>query len=417
MGDPRAENALRALGSALGARRVRERAPLDVDGLAIAHEVEPRSADEVSQCTRALAEAGGAAIVRGGGNRIGIGNPPARADVVLSTRALAGIEELDSEDGVCRARAGTQLTELRAAANAAGWELPFDAPGEGATLGGVLAAAEPGPRAQGYGAPRDVVLGLDVVLGSGVITRCGARVVKNVTGYDLQKLYTGSRGALGVITAAWIRLRARPERVCVLAGELGVGDEASALAISAARRTTCRAALLAHAGDARAVVQSLVLELAGSEAAVERDARELARELGLRAADVRALDALRRRSLAHNAALAARVPLLPAQLAAAQRALCATGAASVAWLGQGFALAEWSPSARERAGDAEIARVCAELARAARGAAVMRRAPPDWKRERDVFGLSAGEVALTRGVKQRFDPARVLAPGRLAGRA
>jgi glycolate oxidase FAD binding subunit len=416
MGDRVAENARRAIESALGTGRVRERAPIEVDGHTVAHVVEPTSADEVSQCLRAIAGTAAAALVLGGGNRLGIGNPPARADLVLSMRALSGIEELDAEDGVCRARAGTTLAELRAAANAAGWELPFDAPGAAATLGGVIAAAEPGPRAQGYGAPRDVVLGLDVVLGSGELTRCGARVVKNVTGYDLQKLYTGSLGALGVITAAWIRLRARPERVCVLAGELGNGGEASALAIAAMRRTSCRAALLALAGSEREA-RHLVVELAGSEAAVDRDTRELSRDLGLRAAGARDLDVLRARSLAREAALAARIPLLRSQLDAAESALAATGARSVAWLGLGFALAEWSSGTRARVGDLEIAGVVAELARTSRGAALMRRAPLEWKRERDVFGLSDGEIALTRALKQRFDPSRVLAPARLAGRS
>ncbi len=395
----------------LGADAVREHAALDVDGIQIAHTLVPKAAEQLPNVLRVLAEAGAAAIVRGGGNRLALGNAPARADLLLSTQELSGIEELDAEDGVLRARAGTTLAALRAAARTAGWELPLDAPGPGASLGGVLAAAEAGPRSQGYGRPRDAVLGLDVVLGSGEATRCGGRVVKNVTGYDLAKLYTGSLGALGVITAVWLRLSPRPERVTVLAGAL----ESSAGALAAARRTSCRAAVLELAcGPAAA--RRCVVELAGPELAVERDARELARDFGLREAAPEALDRMRRRVLASSAPLCARIPLLPAQLDAAERAFAETGATCVAWPGLGFVLAEWQDAGSDERADAEIARSCAALARAARGSAVVLRAPAAWKRARDVFGVSGGEIALTRALKQRFDPAGVLAPGRLPGR-
>src|SRR5262249_61085694 len=91
-------------------------------------------------------------------------------------------------------------------------------------------------------APGDQGLGLEVVLGDGVLAKCGGRVVKNVTGYDLAKLYTGSLGTLGVIAAAWLRLRPRPERVEHLEAQAGDVTSACARGLAAARSATARAA-------------------------------------------------------------------------------------------------------------------------------------------------------------------------------
>ena len=93
------------------------------------------NSEELARAVVGLRQNGLAALVRGGGNRLGLGNPPARADVLLATDRLNGILEFDREEGVCYALAGTELTVLRAAANEQDWELPFDAPGPGATLG------------------------------------------------------------------------------------------------------------------------------------------------------------------------------------------------------------------------------------------------------------------------------------------
>jgi glycolate oxidase FAD binding subunit len=184
--------------------------PEALDGVALAASLAPADAAEMGRALTEISAAGLVAIPRGGGRHLHLGNPPARADLCLSTHRLAGIEALEPAERVCRAAAGTPLAELRRAAASHAAEIPIDGPGD-ATLGGALAAASTGPRSHVFGRARDAVLGLDVVLGSGEVTRCGGRVVKNVTGYDLAKLYTGSLGSLGVITAAWLRLRPAPE--------------------------------------------------------------------------------------------------------------------------------------------------------------------------------------------------------------
>ena len=248
------------LHAALGAAAIEAGGDAGLEGVAPCATLHPGDAPALARAVGALAASGLAALVRGGGTHMQLGNPPRRADVVLSTRRLAGVLAFDPGEGVCRVAAGTPLEALRAEVNAGGWELPLDPPGQGSTVGGALAAAAIGPRALGFGLPRDLVLGLDVVLADGTPTRCGGRVVKNVTGYDLAKLYTGSLGTLGVIAAAWLRLRPRPERVLVMEAPLAGVDAALGQGLAAARLASARAAALelAPGGAAR-----LVVELAG----------------------------------------------------------------------------------------------------------------------------------------------------------
>jgi len=206
---------------------------------------------------------GVSALVRGCGGHLGFGNPPRSADVFVCVERLTGVDEFDAADGVCHAAAGTTLAEVRETVAARGWELPLDPPGERTSVGGTLAAAAVGPRALGFGLPRDGVLGLEVVLANGERTRCGGRVVKNVSGYDLGKLYTGSLGTLGVIEGAWLRLRPRPATTRML--EMGFAQlaEACAAGLAAARRDSARAVALASAAPPDGEGFGLVLEFAG----------------------------------------------------------------------------------------------------------------------------------------------------------
>ena len=399
---------------------VEERAGFDVDGVALDVTLLPRDTDDLTRSVRFLRESGLGAIVRGGGNRFDLGNVPTRASVLLSTERLDAIDEIDTDEGVCRARAGTQLSTLRAAARENGWELPLDAPGAGATVGGVLAAAAIGPRALGYRQPRDLVLGLDVVLGSGERTRCGGRVVKNVTGYDLAKLYVGSLGTLCVIDAAWLRLSPVPDRVVVLTAESANAATACESGVRAARCVSARACIVSLEADS---APHLIVELAGDSASVERDADALSRDRFSRAADATALDAVRSQqlSLPEASGLRIRIPSLPSQLAGCCDALLTAGSTVLAYPGLGFLLAgvELPTSAVSdsavSAADTALAAASA-LAERSRGAYVVERAPLAAKRDRDVFGVRAAGVPLVRALKQRFDPDGVLAAGRFAGR-
>jgi len=394
-----APESLRVLADAVGEDGLEEHAPLSLEGAELSATLRPADGEALARTVSALCETGLAAVVRGSGSGLGLGNPPRGAALFLSAERLSGIDELDEVEGVCRAAAGTPLAALREKLAGTAWELPLDAPG---TLGGCLAAARTGPRSLGFGPPRDVVLGIDVVLGTGERTRCGGRVVKNVTGYDLGKLYIGSLGSLGVIEAAWLRLRPRPD--CARRLELAAADFTRACedGLAAARRATARAVV----ARADAGVWRVEVELAGDERSVARDVDELGDAHGAQPADAAAavdLDAT-------GDALQFRVTSRASRLARAAGLLLDAGASLSVQPGLGLLDARFSAPS-PRAWEAALA-----AAEAGGGAVRLDAAPLAVKRERDVFGGDPALLPLTRALKQRFDPHGVLNPGRFMGR-
>lgn len=440
-----------ALARALGEPAVRSHEAADLDGAKIGVTLAPADAHGVGAALRLLGERGLAAVVRGGGSKLHLGNPPRRADVWLSTGRLSGVLQLDADDGVVEVRAGTPLGSLRQAVREAGWDVGLEAGDPAATVGGVLAAAEHGLRATCFGRPRDAVLGLGVVLGSGERARCGGRVVKNVTGYDLAKLYVGSLGTLCVIESAWLRLRPLPRAVRVLAAPAQDEAQATLAARAVARLASARAvalvdeSVLAGAGPAgaRAAPGALVLvaELAGEEAVVEAEsarARELA---ALAPADAALLDRiLARRSerpaegrgprahaqpnerpgdappeAAGDASLRFRISFRPSRAAPVLVALRHAGAERIAQPHAAEVVARFRLA---RAGEPELSavlRAVRESAREGEGHALLEAAPAWVKHGRDVFGAPGDAIALARAVKARFDPRGVLSPGRFVG--
>ncbi|WP_248960287.1 FAD-binding oxidoreductase [Sphaerisporangium perillae] len=190
---------------------IREALPEDaVAGVAPRWVALPGSTSEVAAVMRAAAEHGLTVVPAGGGTKLGWGPPPRRCDLLLRTRRLDRILEHAAGDLVARVEAGVRTEALAAALAGAGQELALDIPFEGATIGGTLAAATAGPRRLRYGTARDLLIGITVVLADGTIARSGGKVVKNVAGYDLGKLFTGSQGTLGVITEATFRLHPLP---------------------------------------------------------------------------------------------------------------------------------------------------------------------------------------------------------------
>jgi len=413
---------LEALGAAAGEGGLEEHAPLQVDGVAIGVTLRPVDGAALARTLEALGRTGVGALVRGGGSRLGVGNPPRAADVFLCVERLAGVDEFDPADGVCHAAAGTTLAEVRETVAARGWELPLDPPGARASVGGTLASAALGPRALGFGTPRDAVLGLEVVLANGARTRCGGRVVKNVSGYDLGKLYTGSFGTLGVIEGAWLRLRPRPETTRILETGFPQLAEACVAGLAAARRDSARAAALVVPAPMDGEAFDLILELAGDGPSVERDASWLAETFGAGPADPGALERVRAEQAStpagpgdRGSGLRFRISVLASRVEALLRALRAAGAALLAYPGlglcyAGFALAEGDPRAVERAFGSVTA-----AAREAGGSWILEEGPPWAKQGRDVFGDPGEALPLMRALKSRFDPGGLLNAGRFMG--
>jgi glycolate oxidase FAD binding subunit len=404
---------LEALRDRLGADVVQLHAEEALDGLALRGTLRPGDGEALAAALAALSEARLAAIPRGGGTHQDLGNPPARGDLWLSSERLAGVDEFEPGEGVCHALAGTAVAEVGRVVGAHGWELPLDVHHPRATVGGALAAAAVGPRCHGLGLPRDAVLGLEVALASGERTRCGGRVVKNVTGYDLAKLYCGSLGTLGVIEGAWLRLRPAPERALVLSARAPSLEIACEAAIRASRRSAVRACVLAgDAGDAL----RWVVELADDAASVARDADGLAAELGAAEVGADVLEELGRRqhTLPAEGGLRFRLGVLPSELRRVLAGLLAEGGDVLAHPGLCLVWARFPP--RDPAAVEATFDAVTQLVGPDSGGVVCEAAPLDLKRTRDVFGDVASQLPLLRALKSRFDPGGVLSPGRFAGR-
>ena len=189
-----------------------ELSPYVVEGRTPDAAVFPGSVEEVSAVIALVGEFGLPVIPWGGGTAASVGLPSARAGLVLGLRRLNRLVEHEPGDLTVTVEAGTTVGELQAALRGRGQWLSLDpADAERATIGGVLATNASGPRRHLYGAARDLLIGVTVVTAEGAIVRGGGKVVKNVAGYDLPKLFVGSYGTLGVIVEATFKLRPRPD--------------------------------------------------------------------------------------------------------------------------------------------------------------------------------------------------------------
>ncbi len=199
------------LGDIVGTPHVRDGGSGDaVDGITPRWVAMPASNEECAELLR-LADRDGLAVVpRGGGTKLGWGNRPRQVDVIVDTSRLNRVLAHEAGDLVVIAQAGTPLATVQDTVAGAGQMLGIDSLWSGATLGGIIAANASGPRRVRFGTMKDLLIGITVVLPGGTIAHSGGKVVKNVAGYDLGKLFTGSLGTLGLITETIFRLHARP---------------------------------------------------------------------------------------------------------------------------------------------------------------------------------------------------------------
>ncbi|MHB8694872.1 MAG: FAD-binding oxidoreductase [Solirubrobacteraceae bacterium] len=378
---------------------------------------EPLAPTTIADAARGLAAltAEGAAVrIRGGGTKLLWGNRLAREHVELSVAGLDRTIEHNVGDLTAGFQAGVPLARIQQELAAHGQQLALDPPlgvasERAATLGGVLATGDSGPLRHRYGGPRDLVLGVTVALSDGTIARSGGKVIKNVAGYDLAKLFTGSFGTLGLILSANVRLHPLPERTVTA---LAACDHRDTLA--AAARALAAAPLELEAFDVawRGGRGGLLAQVAGDEA-VRRAGRVavLLREHGLVHVDVAGDDAAlweRQRAGQRSAQRTlVRVAARPSSLA---RILEATDAASGTLVGRaalGINYVELDADAIEtfyRALPQDTMPVIQD-------------AQPRLRDSVDPWGPPLGPplVDLMRRLKQQFDPAGACNPGVFVG--
>lgn len=380
--------------------------------------VSPSSVEEVRSTLVGARGAGVGVVPLGGGTDPGC-EAPEGPFIVLSTRSLTGVEAYEPADLTVTARAGLVLADLDAELSRHGQWLPVDPPlAPRRTFGGLVATGAAGPLGTAYGAPRDHVLGVHVVTGDGRELHLGGRVMKNVAGFDLVKLMVGSRGTLGVVISATVRLFPRPavDRVLVLEGDSPGALLADARALATAPLVPASAVLSLSGPDGRGA--ALVIRLQGALPAVDAEELSIRRLLSgaPRCVDGAEGSALleRIRDRACGGVLGLRAAALPAALPAVMDAV--SGALPAAEL-SGDVL-----TGRVRASTAEddvapealvtLRRRMAELG----GTLVLTRAPAAVVERAGAY-RSPGDpepaaVRLASRLKRRFDPERTLSPGR-----
>jgi len=377
-----------------------------VDGMVPSRTLRPGTTEELAAIITAAGHAREAVVLWGGGTRIGVGDPPERYDIAVDLTGLTGIVEHSAADLVCTVRAGTTLADLASALSASGQRWPVEAPRpDRATVGGTIASAAAGPSRLRYQHPRDWIIGCTAVLGDGTITRAGGRVVKNATGYDLTRLYSGSYGTLVALAEVTLKLMALPERTATLRAT--AADLRDALRIASELRAThlpldalavVTGAAAQRVGDART---TLFIRVAGPEAAVERITTAVRELSGAAHFDARVWED---------------IASLPAYTDRVARAAWPAGhdlpfgldlSNAVIYPGSGIAFVLSALDVDT------FARMRASL-EAADGALVVERSDAEFKRAvGGAWGRPRVPLAIARALKDRFDPHGVLAPGRV----
>jgi glycolate oxidase FAD binding subunit len=238
----------------------------------------PASTDQAAALLRTAAEHDLAVVFRGAGSRLGWGSPVTRCDLVVDMRRMDAVLEHASGDLVARVQAGALMGDVSAALAAAGQEIALDVPAA-ATVGGVVASGLTGPRRLRYGSPRDLLIGTTFVRADGTVAHSGGKVVKNVAGYDLGKLLSGSAGTLGLITEATFRLHPLPAaRLFVTAEFVAPTVGCDAVAAAANSPLVASAVELHRAAPGRPMRVAVLLE--GSSDGVMARAGRMADLLG-----------------------------------------------------------------------------------------------------------------------------------------
>ncbi len=392
-----------------------------IDGVRSRLVAAPATIEALAAMLTWASEEGLAVVVTGGGTKLGWGAPPDAIDLRLSTSRLDAVLEHRHGDLTATVEAGATLASANMELATHGQRLPWDPPWpDRATIGGIVATNDSGPRRQGYGSPRDAIIGVSVARIDGQVAKAGGIVVKNVAGYDLSRLFTGSFGCLGVILTATFKLtpiasasRTVEVTVDTLEAAAPVADAltASPLTPAAIELTGMPPGLLIRFES----VEASVVQQADAAVAIARAEGGAARIL-----DGAEEDTAWRRHMAHwdgDATLVklstVRAELFPALVRLHARAV----AAGVSMI----------PSGRAGLGVVDLrlggptdgqARLIGELRdqlSPGRGSAVIRRGSAELRGRIDPWGPIGDSLGLMRAVKLQFDPDGRLNSGRGPG--
>jgi glycolate oxidase FAD binding subunit len=383
--------------------------------------LEPVNEQQLAAVLRLANDAGLAVIPRGSGTKLSWGNPPARADIILSTARLDKIIEHAWADLTVSVEAGCTIQKLQEALARHGQRLALDPlwP-EKATISGILSTNDSGPLRLRFGALRDLIIGVTLALPDGTLASSGGKVVKNVAGYDLPKLVTGALGTLAVITRAVFRLHPLPRNAKTLSISGCTLEDMQRFVLRVQDSKLAHTALQArNTQDAESVVDILFEGTEAGIAAQEAQLRDLARPaqvLEALSAVWNASQELWDSAIVARAAVA-KITALPASISRTVETVeRAASSRKTNWkltiqaTGVGWLRLEAAPENLH----AVLSDLRFELEH--RGSSLVLCHHPSEMSHLDAWGQPGDALPLMRAVKNQFDPRNTLNPGRfLAG--
>ena len=371
--------------------------------------------EELSTLVREAATSGQTIAPTGGRTKLGWGNPTT-ADVEISTGALTGVREHSWQDLTATVAAGTTWADMQRALAQHGQQVALDPlfP-ERATVGGILATNDSGLLRLKYGSLRDLILGMTIVLADGTIARTGGKVVKNVAGYDLPKLLTGSFGTLGLITEATFRLHPVPQHTAtytVRSPEIApLADLMSAIlkAHLSLEAMQLRTETLAFALDIHLATTPELLATQADQLS------SLASTLSVRTTDATILSA-REQLFANPEATVLKITCLPTKLAAIIQGIAALNAMpehTAACVADPVGIITAAITTAPELLAILIADLRSRLLSTGGAVVILQRGvlPPT----ADIWGPPPAPLEVMRSIKQEFDPQRLLNPGKFVG--
>jgi len=379
--------------------------------------IEPLTAREVAAIVERASRERQTMSIRGAGTKLDGAPQSTSADIELCTRRMNAVIAHRHGDLTATIQAGASLADVNRELARHGQWLPLDPPyGDRATIGGIVAANDSGPRRHRYGAPRDLIIGAEFVRADGVAAKAGGIVVKNVAGYDVRRLLTGSFGSLAVITTATFKLfpmpaasrtvvvsdersaKASAERLCAIAATLASSQlTPTAIELSGATRLLARFESIAASAEQQAADAAAVAAKAGGKAEIiSGDAESTL----WRSHDARVWEA---------PGAVVKVTMLPTDVGP-----------TLAWIGESLRDVEHDVIGRAAVGVllVRVAGVVAKQAGFVRelrarfavgcGSVVILRGSEDLGREVDVWGPLGDAGAVMRAVKAQFYPLEIL---------
>jgi glycolate oxidase FAD binding subunit len=354
---------------------------------------------------------------------MGLGNAPRDLGLILSTKRMNRVLEHAAGDLVVRVEAGARLRDVQATLATAGQWLALDPPEPDATIGGIIAANSSGPRRLRYGTARDLLIGITYVLPDGTVAKSGGKVVKNVAGYDLNKLFTGSLGTLGLIVEAIFRLHPVPAATrTVMRFRKGGWPQDLSEAIQAVLHSSLVPSAMSFRWDRSLSILAVRFDgiEPGVDAQIEVAAKLLEGQCLVEAnVDPRFWDQggmfssrlFPQVAYVKVSEVPANLPLLLDDIVAVTRP---EGMAAHIWgcAGNGITTVGvvGPPKLQIEAVDTLRSRV-----RQRRGSLVVTQAPAEVKRSIDVWGDVGAGLPLMRRIKEMFDPNGIMNPGRFVG--